>query len=590
MDNGFFCSECKMLKERCMCFLNNAKDNKVTGIPRDVKDKLEKSNPWIDSSIIDNFPFLMPREGQLEIISRIKNAIDDGFRFIVLEAGTGTGKSAIATTLSRIYSPAYILTMTKQLQSQYANEFSYSLVKGRGNFLCKSAGLEVSCDTGVCQTTPRSKKFSCEFGVSKKEVNHAFFAFEDSGGFPYFFKSPDKCNYWEQKADAIMSEITLLNYDYALLELNYVGHFAKRSLMVLDEAHNIENKLMNRMEVNLLNQRLEKDIKKKIPPQMLNYEDPEDWIILIEILYDAYKEINTKDLPKNRADRIMSTRFRLLELLNNLENDAENWVIDLISGGVSFKPLKISSYTKDMLFKHADICLLMSATILDHRLFCKWLGIDYNEAYSIKVKSTFPASRRPVYIKPVGNMSKRSIKYTAPRTIPILKKIIEHHKREKGLVHTHNYKCQKYIMDNLDNPRLMGHTPVNREIKLVQFEKTSKPMVLVSPSMSEGVDLPYEKCQFQVIYKIPFPYLGDKQINKRNHIDPKWYAYKTIMTLIQAYGRGMRAEDDFCATYILDGNVKMLFNNPLYKALIPRAFKEAIALEEEWLITEDFEK
>ena len=88
------------------------------------------------------------------------------------------------------------------------------------------------------------------------------------------------------------------------------------------------------------------------------------------------------------------------------------------------------------------------------------------------------------------------------------------------------------------------------------------PRVLVSPSMSEGVDLPYEKCQFQVIYKIPFPYLGDPQINQRKQQDPSWYAYKTIMTLLQAYGRGMRAEDDYCETYILDGNFRMLLRKP----------------------------
>jgi len=590
MDDSFFCSECKMIKQRCVCSITSSKKSRAEGISRNDRKKLKKKNPLVDNAIIDNFPFEKPRKGQLEIISKIKNAIDEGYKFIILEAGTGTGKSVIAATLSKIYGPAYILTMTKQLQSQYANEFSYPLVKGRSNFLCKSADLEASCDTGVCQTTPKSQKFSCEFGVSKKESGQTFFAFEDSGGFPYFFKSPDKCNYWEQKADAVNSEITLMNYDYAFLELNYVRHFAKRNFMVLDEAHNIENKLMNRMEVNLLNQRLEKDIKKTIPPQMLNYEDPEDWIIFIEILYNACKDINTKNLPKNRANRILSTRFRLGELLNNLEDNSENWVVDPTHGGVSFKPLKIDTYAKNMLFKHAETCLLMSATVLNHRLFCKWLGIDYNEAYFLKVKSTFPASRRPVYIKPVGNMSQRSIKYTAPKTIPILKKIIEHHKIEKGLIHTHNYRCQKYIMNHLDNPRLIGHTPVNREMKLMQFEKINRPMVLVSPSMSEGVDLPYEKCQFQVIYKIPFPYLGDKQINKRKHIDPKWYAYKTIITLIQAYGRGMRAEDDFCATYILDGNMNMLFNNPLYKVLLPREFKDAIDAQEDWMIEEKLPK
>jgi len=590
MDNGFFCSECKMIKQRCICSTKKLKENKSTGIPRDHMASLKLENPGVKNRILNNFPFEEPREGQLEIISKIDSAIEEGYKYIILEAGTGTGKSAIATTLARMYEPAYILTMTKQLQSQYANEFSYPLVKGRGNFLCKSGDLEISCDNGMCQTTPRSQKFSCDFGVTKTEGDEAHFAFEDAGGFPYYFKSLDKCSYWQQKADAANSDITLMNYDYALLELNYVRHFPKRNFMVLDEAHNIEDKLMRRLEVNLLNQSLEKDIKKTIPPQMLNFEDPEEWILFVEILHDAYKEINTKKLPKNKGDRIVSTRFRLRELLTNLEEHAENWVVDPTPGGVSFKPLKIDLYAQNMLFKHADICLFMSATILDHRLFCKWLGIDYKEAYPLKIKSNFPASSRPVYIKPVGNMSQRSIKFTAPKTLPILKKIMDHHKHEKGLIHTHNYKCQKYIMANLKDPRLMGHTYINREMKLQQFEKTDEPMVLVSPSMSEGVDLPYEKCQFQVIYKIPFPYLGDKQVNSRKKHDPKWYAYKTIMTLIQAYGRGMRAEDDFCATYILDRNIKMLFNNPLYKALVPRSFKEAIALEEEWLITDNFEE
>ena len=221
----------------------------------------------------------------------------------------------------------------------------------------------------------------------------------------------------------------------------------------------------------------------------------------------------------------------------------------------------------------------MSATLLDMDLFCKWLGIDPKEAYKVKVKSNFPASARPVHLKIVGNMSRRSINRTAPKTIPILEKIINHHRYEKGLIHTHNYKCQKYIMDQIKNNRLIDHNSRNREYQLHRFEESQENKVLVSPSMSEGVDLPYEKCQFQVIYKIPFPYLGDRQVNQRRKKDPKWYAYKTVMTLLQAYGRGMRAEDDYCETYILDGNIRMLLNNHLYKNLVPEFFKEAIQRE-----------
>ena len=117
---------------------------------------------------------------------------------------------------------------------------------------------------------------------------------------------------------------------------------------------------------------------------------------------------------------------------------------------------------------------------------------------------------------------------------------------------------------------------MNREAVLKHFEEDKNPLVLVSPSMSEGVDLPYDKCRFQIIYKIPFPYLGDKQVFMRQKRDKRWYAYKTVMTLMQAYGRGMRAEDDYCATYILDSDIRLLFRSPMYRSLVPEFFKEAI--------------
>ena len=152
----------------------------------------------------------------------------------------------------------------------------------------------------------------------------------------------------------------------------------------------------------------------------------------------------------------------------------------------------------------------------------------------------------------------------------------EKHKDEKGLIHTNSYKCQHFINNNLINSRLISHNSDNREGILNYFEKDENPLVLVSPSMSEGVDLPYDKCRFQVIYKIPFPYLGDKQINMRRKNDQKWYAYKTVMTLMQAYGRGMRAEDDYCYTYILDSDINMVLKSPIYRSLVPDFFKEAL--------------
>ena len=553
-------------------------------LPQEVIDRLKEEYPEIPEQIIENFPFENPREGQLDIIADIEEAISKGYKYIILEAGTGTGKSAVATTLARMYESAYILTMTKQLQKQYADEFDFPLVKGRGNFDCLKDGLEVTCDMGACKTAPKNSKFFCPYGISKNPTLTGELAFKDSFGSDIFFQTTDHCNYWQQKANSINSPITLMNYDYAILELNYVKHFGKRTLLILDEAHNIEDKLMKTMEINLYNRQLEKDIKKVISPQTLKSAEKGEWIMEIDAIQGHYSDIEIKDLPTNKADRINSTIAKLKSLKTNLENEPGNWVIDADENGVSFKPLRVNHYAEDYLFKHGDVVIFLSATILSHKMFSKWLGLDPREVYHIQVDSPFSVEKRPIELNLAGKMSKSRVKQSAPKSIEILQKILKRHEGEKGLIHTHSYKCQQYIVNHLYSNRLISHGNNNRERVLKFFEEDENPLVLVSPSMSEGVDLPYDKCRFQVIYKIPFPYLGDKQVHMRMKKDQRWYAYKTAMTLMQAYGRGMRAEDDSCVTYILDSDIQMILKSPLYKSLIPEFFKEAIIINDDRIV------
>ncbi len=553
-------------------------------LPDDVIADLKERYPHIPEEIIENFPFENPRSGQLEIIADIEEAISKGYKYIILEAGTGTGKSAVASTLARMYESAYILTMTKQLQKQYADEFGFPLVKGRGNFDCLKDNLETTCDMGACKTAPKASKFFCPYGIAKNPTLSGAEAFEDSAGSPLYFQTDDHCYYWQQKANAINSPITLMNYDYAILELNYVKHFGKRSLLILDEAHNIENKLMKTMEIHLYNRQLEKDIKKVISPQTLATDSVGEWVMEIDSIREAYNDVDIKDLPTNKADRFRSTSARLNALKKNLEKEPKNWVIDADENGVSFKPLKVHHYAEDYLFRHGDVVIFMSATILSHKMFSKWLGLDPREVYHIQVDSPFSVEKRPIEMNLAGKMSNNRVKITAPKTIPILQKILKRHEGDKGLIHTNSYRCQQYITNNLYNSRLISHNAGNRERVLKYFEEDENPLVLVSPSMSEGVDLPYDKCRFQVIYKIPFPYLGDKQVNMRRKRDQRWYAYKTVMTLMQAYGRGMRAEDDSCVTYILDSDIKILLKSPLYRSLIPEFFKEAIIINDDKII------
>ncbi len=577
--NTLFCPKCGMLKNNCVCSDKPANQNSSIERPTsEEKEVLQSQNPDIDDEIIENFPFKQARNNQLELISEILEAFETGYKYVILEAGTGTGKSVIAATLAQILQPAYILTMTKQLQRQYADEFGYNQVKGRNNFLCLDSGSIVSCDQGTCQSTRSFDEFTCPFGI-QIENNKQKDVKKDSDGFysvPFTFKSGQKCPYWNQKANAIKSPVSLLNYDYAYLELNYIKHFQKRDLMVMDEAHNLENKIMGKLELNIYNNQLQNDINQSIPREMRTYTDLKDWVAFLEAIYDSYNEININTLTKQKADRIEHTRRKIKEITGNIKRHPENWVVDPTDDHVSFKPLKIDKYAYNNFFQYADKILFMSATILNKEMFCKWLGLNPDDVYYIHSESPFKKEYRPIHMRLAGPMSKRALWHTAPRTIPILNDILKKHENDKGLIHTNSYQCQRYITDHIKDQRILAHTPKNREEILRMFESSNKPLVLVSPSMSEGVDLPYEKCQFQVIYKVPYPYLGDKQINQRKKKDPEWYAYKTVMTLMQAYGRGMRAENDNCDTYILDKNIQNILRSKMFRRLVPKFFSEAI--------------
>lgn len=578
--NSIFCPDCGMIKNKCVC--SKSSDERPSLIDRpsaEEKEILQHKHPDIDDEIIENFPFKSARHNQLELITEILNAFESDKRYVILEAGTGTGKSAIAATLGQILQPTYILTMTKQLQRQYTEEFGYAQVKGRNNFSCLDSGSLLSCDMGTCQTIRTMEPFNCPYGI--KIDNSKQKAVDDGEAdkyysLPFTFQSSERCPYWNQKAIAIQEPVCLLNYDYAYLELNYVGHFQKRNLMILDEAHNIEDKLMHKLELNVYNKQLQKDINEIIPPGMMEYTDVKDWIAFLEAIHDSYNELNTKEYTKQKADKINHTKRKIYEITKNIKEEPENWVVSTQKDMVSFKPLTIDKYAEDMLFKYADKILFMSATILDKDLFCKWLGINPEEVYYIQSESPFKKEYRPIHMNLVGPMSKRALWNTAPKTLPVIRDILDKHKGQKGLIHTHSYKCQQYITEHILDQRILSHTSKNREEILNKFENSKNPYVLVSPSMSEGVDLPYEKCQFQIIYKVPYPYLGDKQINERKNRDPAWYGYKTIMTLLQAYGRGMRAENDSCDTYILDKNIQTLLYNRMYKKMIPKFFREAI--------------
>ena len=174
----------------------------------------------------------------------------------------------------------------------------------------------------------------------------------------------------------------------------------------------------------------------------------------------------------------------------------------------------------------------------------------------------------------MGRMVQAEIDSTLPKLVQGIKQILAEHKGEKGIIHAHSYKIANYIKRNIRDKRILIHDSTNREQVLKKHMRGTEPTVLLSPSMTEGVDLVDDASRFQIICKIPYPYLGDKLVKKRMNKWKWWYSLQTTKTIVQSVGRSIRSENDFAVTYILDSDFSKFYYRNTY--LFPESFRESM--------------
>jgi len=219
---------------------------------------------------------------------------------------------------------------------------------------------------------------------------------------------------------------------------------------------------------------------------------------------------------------------------------------------------------------YADYVVFMSATIVSHEGFAESIGIKKEEYISIKEGSPFDPKNNPILFTPAGSMSSKNIDTTIPLMARMVNEILNQHSNEKGIIHTHNTRIAKYIKENVRSDRLIIAYGENREESLNKHIKSKKPTVLISPSMSEGVDLKGDLSSFQILCKVPFPYLGDKVTKKKMNKWSWWYNTQTVRTIVQSIGRSIRKESDKAVTYILDSDWSRIKSRS--RELFPKGF------------------
>ena len=76
----------------------------------------------------------------------------------------------------------------------------------------------------------------------------------------------------------------------------------------------------------------------------------------------------------------------------------ENWIFNFVESSnysaakLEFKPIDVSPYIQEMLFRNGEHVIMMSATILDKSGFCQLLGLKEHDVAFLSLPSPFPRS------------------------------------------------------------------------------------------------------------------------------------------------------------------------------------------------------
>lgn len=528
-----------------------------------------------------------PREIQIEALNFTKTNINRGKKYILLNLPTGIGKSFYSVMFMNWYlnyvnddARFDLLTNSKILQKQYVKEFDFiQSLKGKNSYTCDT--YNTTCDIG-------------------KEFNRAL------------KKTCTNCPYDKAVNSWLSTKTALTNFHlFNTLHLfaNKIIDNKKCNVLIIDEADNFESVLCDYISMKISYRSLKllgfSDINiNHISTEMIKIKNIHQYIDYINNIFINKLENLESNIQEKLSNYqlIQSEKIKLSKNLTNItsalsiynsfikeieENDTNinNWSLDIDKDESNFFPLNFivqpvwsKKYLHDVIFKHYDHIIFMSATILDKDIFSNINGLDVSLCSYYSVDSPFDIKNRPIYFpKGIGKMTFNDKKQTWENQKRIIDNIINKNHDKKGIIHTTNYEISKWLEEHYkNNKRFIFHTSETRDESLFKHMQSTEPTILVSPSMMNGVDLRDNLSRFQIIMKIPYPNISSNKIKKRQKDLNEWYNWKTCCDLIQMYGRSIRNESDYAETYILDDS----FSNILkfnYKYL-PNWFTNAIKI------------
>jgi ATP-dependent DNA helicase DinG len=509
---------------------------------------------------------LAPRKTQIEALTEFKNAIQDNKKFIIANMPVGTGKSYFGIMAAHWYNynvkeiKIDVLTNSKLLQDQYNESFpEMKVIKGKDNYHCDTYNTSCARGADLCKATGNNCT-NCPYTEAKHiwEIAktglcnyHVYFALGNASDRAANFLIIDECHQFEKTVCSLKT--VFLNR----FILEGLGLSPKESEELCNDAlHDIPSNTINWIK------------------KVQNYLSSEKNKVL------NFLKKSTNKLKLKQLGDISNLLTVLNDVLSSLEVSNNNWITETKTTDkgdiqILIKPIWGTPFLKEI-WENYDAVICMSGTIVNPDLFAAQMGFELDKCYYFEQDSPFPVESRPIKIIDVGAMNYNNKHQIFEKQKVYLEKIIKKHKSEKGIIHTTTYELANKVMECFKgNSRIRTHKSASdKDEVLLEHYNSKDPLVIVSPSMTTGVDFKDDLSRFQIILKVPYPFLGDSWIIARKDTQPSWYASEAASEIVQAYGRSIRSETDWANTYILDSALVGLINkNP---NIFPKYFLNAI--------------
>lgn len=549
---------------------------------------------------MSNFEY---REPQVRTVTKILEAFKTTSN-IILNGPTGCGKSGIAYLLHEKMKErnsghkTTILCNQKLLQDQYADfledkEGEVMVIKGKSNYVC-FADDKTPVDQAPCQ-----------HGIQCRDQNF--------------------CDYWQRRARMKSIPLLIINYHMVLSLMDSPSGWNRESdLCIYDESHSLADIITDYYKVSASNTevpwyaKISKTLEGKFTFEQVNQDLDEvmhylssfrfdDPISTMESLYISRMNLVSElgnlftqmpmELMNNKPIRSMLSNLLSKEDLFCIK--CRNWyrykeqirfVPDLQKSeeNISFSltPLTVDTVVDPFLKSISPKRMFMSATIFP-RIFTKYVGLKDEAFLHLQLPNAIPVDNRRVYISPVAYFNNSNMQETAPEfqdLVDTVLSLLKIHSEDKqsGVIFTPSYKLSFALRKALEkDANKMGYQMLvnmsadGRDAVMEKFRNTGiKKRLLISPSFFEGINFEDDISRFQIVVKAPFKSLADKYVKERMNYDPEWYEMDCLIRVIQSLGRSCRHSEDYCISYVLDGNILRLYKK--YNRDVHQWFKDAV--------------